>query len=81
MALEVVEDVAGSDDIYPEYRPVWRLRIFRSCSKNARLFLESVKGFEDRETLPLHSTRYEFNYDPLPIGVSYWARFIETVLT
>ncbi|MAI11558.1 MAG: peptidase M20 [Rhodospirillaceae bacterium TMED167] len=81
LALRVAEDVVGSSDIYPEYPPSMASEDF-SFMLNERpgCFMRLGTGFNDRETFPLHSTRYEFNDDVLPIGASYWARLVETVL-
>jgi len=81
LALRVAEDVVGSNDIFPEYPPSMASEDF-SFMLNERpgCFMRLGTAFADRDTYPLHSTRYEFNDDVLPIGASYWARLVETVL-
>ncbi len=81
LALRVAEDVVGSEDIFPEYPPSMASEDF-SFMLNERpgCFMRLGTAFDDRDTYPLHSTRYEFNDDVLPIGASYWAKLVETVL-
>ena len=80
-ALRVAEEVVGRSNIYPECPPSMASEDF-SFMLNERpgCFMRLGTGFESRETYPLHSTRYEFNDDVLPIGASYWARLVESIL-
>ena len=80
-ALRVAEEVVGKSNIYPECPPSMASEDF-SFMLNERpgCFMRLGTGFESRETYPLHSARYEFNDDVLPIGASYWARLVESIL-
>jgi amidohydrolase len=81
LALSVAEEIVGSDDIYPEYPPSMASEDF-SFMLNERpgCFMRLGGGFSDKETHPLHSTKFVFNDHVLPIGASYWAKLVETVL-
>ena len=81
LANNVAEEVVGSEGIYPEYLPSMASEDF-SFMLNERpgCFMRLGSGFTDRETFPLHSTRYQFNDDVMPIGASYWVRLVEMVL-
>ena len=81
LALRVAEEIVGAAEIDPEYLPSMASEDF-SFMLNERpgCFMRLGSGFTDRETFPLHNSRYEFNDDVLPIGASYWARLVETLL-
>ena len=81
IALKVVEEIVGTPEIDPEYLPSMASEDF-SFMLNERpgCFMRLGSGFTDLETFLLHNSRYEFNDDVLPIGASFWARLVETLL-
>ena len=81
IAHSVAKEVVGAEDIYPEYPPSMASEDF-SFMLNERpgCFMRLGSGFHGRETFSLHNSRYEFNDEILPIGASYWAQLVETIL-
>ena len=77
----MAEEIVGATEIDPVYLPSMASEDF-SFMLNERpgCFMRLGSGFADKETFPLHNSRYEFNDDVLPIGASYWARLVETLL-
>ena len=58
-------------------------------SEDFSFYLEKIPGCyvwlgskndPDAETIPLHSSRYDFNDDLIPLGVCYWSALIEEEL-
>jgi len=81
IARAVANDVVGAENVDPTYPPTMASEDF-SFMLNARpgCFVRIGSGFSDRESFPLHNSKYEFNDVILPIGASFWAKLVETVL-
>lgn len=80
-ALGIAEEVVGAEQIHPDYPPSMASEDF-SFMLNERpgCFMRLGSAFPQGDTHPLHSTRYNFNDDVLPVGASYWAHLVESVL-
>jgi amidohydrolase len=81
IALKVAEDVVGANAIDVAYPPTM-------ASEDFAFMLNEVPGCFVRlgtapvgeESHPLHNAKYKFNDDVLPIGASFWANLVESVL-
>ena len=81
IAENVVRDLLGDDGLEPAFPRTMASEDF-SFMLNARpgCFVGLGTAFEGRESHPLHSSKYEFNDEALPIGASFWARLVEMEL-
>jgi hippurate hydrolase len=81
IAENVVRDLLGDDGLEPAFPRTMASEDF-SFMLNARpgCFVGLGTAFEGRESHPLHSSKYEFNDDALPVGASFWARLVEMEL-
>ena len=80
IAVGVAEDVVGKGKVDPNYTPNMASEDFSfMLQKKPGAYIFIGNGPEDNGRI-LHNPRYDFNDDILPIGSSYWARLVETVL-
>ena len=81
IARLVAVDVVGEENLEQAYPPTMASEDFAfMLNERPGTFVRLGAGFPDRETYPLHNTRYEFNDEILPIGASFWVRLVEKVL-
>ena len=80
MGADAAALVVGEERVDRAPRPVMGAEDFA-------FMLEAVPGSyiwmgsgADAEAPPLHSARYDFNDEALPLGVSYWAKLVESRL-
>ena len=81
IAFAVGEEVVGAgrmDGIYPRIMASEDFAFMLNARPGA--FVRLGSGFEGRESPMLHSPQFDFNDHALPIGASFWARLVETVL-
>ncbi len=79
-ALDVATKVAGGDKVDRNVNPSMGAEDFAymlEAKPGAYIFLGAGSGDNGRN---LHQVQYDFNDDLLPIGASYWAQLVETVL-
>lgn len=76
-AVSVAREIVGSDKVNPNVAPVMGGEDF-SFMLNARpgAFIFVGNG----PSAGLHHPEYDFNDDIIPVGVSYWARLVETAM-
>jgi amidohydrolase len=80
IAVRVAEDVAGSGKVDSNYTPNMASEDFSfMLEKKPGAYIFIGNGPEQNGKI-LHNPRYDFNDEILPIGSSYWARLVETVL-
>ena len=79
MALSAASDISGSEFVQGDVAPIMGAEDF-SWMLQARpgncIWLGSGKGGPS-----VHTPKYDFNDDILPIGASYWVRLVERFLT
>ncbi|MBV1708000.1 MAG: amidohydrolase [Hyphomicrobiales bacterium] len=76
-ALDVARDVAGADRVLPDMAPIMAGEDF------SYMLLERPGAFifvGNGDSASLHHPAYDFNDEALPVGMSYWARLVETAL-
>jgi len=76
-AVKVAREVAGTDKVMPDMEPVMGAEDF-SYMLLARPGAFVFVGNGD--SAGLHHSAYEFNDDALPVGMSYWAKLVETAM-
>jgi hippurate hydrolase len=79
-AMAVAAEIAGETRVNPSIPPVMGAEDFSymlEAKPGAYLFLGAGPSDGGRA---LHQVNYDFNDDLLPIGASYWAKLVETVL-
>jgi hippurate hydrolase len=79
-ALDVAEELAGAGKVRRDIAPSMGGEDFSymlRAKPGAYIF---IGAGPDDEGKKLHQTRYDFNDELLPLGASYWARLVETVL-
>jgi amidohydrolase len=79
-ALGVAADMVGADKIIDDVAPTMGGEDFAymlEAKPGAYLFIGAGPEIEGGK---LHQVKYDFNDELLPIGASYWARLVETVL-
>ena len=81
IALKVGQEIVGKDRMDSVYPRIMASEDF-AYMLNARpgCFVRLGSAFEDRDSPMLHSPHFDFNDKALPIGASFWARLVETVL-
>jgi amidohydrolase len=80
IAVCVAEEVAGRGKVNPDYMPNMASEDFSfMLQKKPGAYIFIGNGPEDNGRI-LHNPRYDFNDEILPIGSSYWARLVESVL-
>jgi hippurate hydrolase len=80
IAVSVAEEVAGSGKVDANYAPNMASEDFSfMLQKKPGAYIFIGNGPEENGRI-LHNPRYDFNDEILPIGSSYWARLVETVL-
>jgi hippurate hydrolase len=80
IAVSVAEEVAGSGKVDANYSPNMASEDFSfMLEKKPGAYIFIGNGPEENGRI-LHNPRYDFNDEILPIGSSYWARLVETVL-
>ena len=80
VAAEVARDVVGDDRVNDRVVPLMGGEDFAFMLEQkpgCYIFIGNGPGDGGRI---LHSPHYDFNDEILPIGASYWARLVETVL-
>jgi len=75
--VKVAREVAGTDKVMPDMEPVMGAEDF-SYMLLARPGAFVFVGNGD--SAGLHHSAYEFNDDALPVGMSYWAKLVETAM-
>ena len=81
IALKVGQEIVGKDRMDSVYPRIMASEDF-AYMLNARpgCFVRLGSAFEDCDSPMLHSPHFDFNDNALPIGASFWARLVETVL-
>jgi hippurate hydrolase len=80
IAVSVAEEVAGNGKVDANYAPNMASEDFSfMLQKRPGAYIFIGNGPEENGRI-LHNPRYDFNDEILPIGSSYWARLVETVL-
>lgn len=76
-AAKVASDVVGADNVETDITPVMG-------GEDFSFMLEARPGafifVGNGDTAPVHNPHYNFNDDAIPVGVSYWARLVETAM-
>ncbi|HUH66501.1 MAG TPA: M20/M25/M40 family metallo-hydrolase [Syntrophales bacterium] len=72
--------VAGDDRVFPDITPVMTSEDFAFLLKEKPGAYIGIGGGNAKETGRLHQALYDFNDRILPIGASYWATLVETLL-
>lgn len=81
VALKVAEDVVGGQAIDVAYPPTMASEDFAfMLNEVPGCFIRLGTAPKGEVSHPLHTSRYKFNDDVLPIGASFWAHLAETVL-
>ncbi len=76
-ALDVARHVAGADRVVPDMAPIMAGEDF------SYMLLERPGAFifvGNGDSAGLHHPAYDFNDEALPVGMSYWARLVETAM-
>ena len=79
-ALQVAEELVGPDKVHGNVPPVMGGEDFAymlEARPGAYLFIGNGPAHGGRN---LHQTHYDFNDEILPLGASYWAQLVETLL-
>jgi amidohydrolase len=79
-ALRVAEGLVGPDKVHGNVPPVMGGEDFAymlEARPGAYLFIGNGPAHGGRN---LHQTHYDFNDEVLPLGASYWAQLVETLL-
>jgi amidohydrolase len=79
-ALSVAAQVAGSGNVIDDVAPTMGGEDFAymlEAKPGAYIFIGSGEEIEGKK---LHQVNYDFNDEILPLGASYWAQLVETVL-
>jgi amidohydrolase len=79
-ALSVAAKVAGPDKVNDDVAPTMGGEDFAymlEARPGAYIFIGTGDEVEGKK---LHQVNYDFNDDLLPVGASYWAQLVETVL-
>jgi amidohydrolase len=79
-AIRAATLVAGSDMVLPDITPVMTSEDFAFMLRERPGAYIGIGAGHPREKGLLHQSRYDFNDRILPIGASYWATLVETVL-
>jgi metal-dependent amidase/aminoacylase/carboxypeptidase family protein len=79
-ALSVAAKVAGPDNVDDDVAPTMGGEDFAymlEAKPGAYIFIGTGDEVEGKK---LHQVNYDFNDEILPVGASYWAQLVETVL-
>ena len=77
LAARVAQEVAGAAQVDTAMQPSMGAEDFSfMLLKRPGAFIFIGNG----DTAGLHNARYDFNDEALPVGISYWARLVETAL-
>jgi hippurate hydrolase len=79
-ALSVAAEVAGAGNVIDDVAPSMGGEDFAymlEAKPGAYIFIGTGDEVEGKK---LHQVNYDFNDDILPVGASYWAQLVETVL-
>jgi amidohydrolase len=79
-AIRAAIMVSGSDRVLTDITPVMTSEDFAFLLKERPGSYMGIGAGRPRENGFLHQARYDFNDRILPIGASYWATLVETVL-
>jgi len=79
-AIRVATLVSGADRVLRDMTPVMTSEDFSFMLRERPGAYMGIGGGMPRENGFLHQARYDFNDRILPIGASYWATLVETVL-
>jgi hippurate hydrolase len=79
-AAQIAADIVGGDNVSRNYEPTMGAEDFAfmlQAKPGAYIFIGNGPG---EGGCLLHSPRYDFNDEVLPLGASYWARLVERTL-
>lgn len=79
-AIKAACIVSGKENVFPNITPVMTSEDFAFMLKELPGAYIGIGGGKPREIGFLHQARYDFNDRILPVGASYWAALVETVL-
>jgi hippurate hydrolase len=72
--------VAGKNRVFTDITPVMTSEDFAFLLKEKPGAYIGIGGVNPKETGRLHQALYDFNDRILPVGASYWATLVETLL-
>jgi len=81
VAARVAADVAGGAAVHRDLPPSLVSEDFAFLLQARPGCYACIGNGPDEEGRGLHSPRYDFNDDILPVGAAYWVRLAETVLS
>jgi amidohydrolase len=79
-AVRAATLVAGKDRVFTDITPVMTSEDFAFFLKEKPGAYMGIGGGNQKETGRLHQSLYDFNDRILPVGASYWATLVETLL-
>ena len=79
-AIRAATLVAGQDRVFTDITPVMTSEDFAFLLKEKPGAYMGIGGGNPKETGRLHQALYDFNDRILPVGASYWATLVETLL-
>ena len=79
-AMRAATLVAGKDRVFTDIKPVMTSEDFAFLLQEKPGAYMGIGGGNPKETGRLHQALYDFNDRILPIGASYWATLVETLL-
>jgi hippurate hydrolase len=80
LAVAVAEQVAGHGKVDADYPPNMASEDFSFMLQEKPGAYLFIGNGPEGDGCILHNARYDFNDEILPIGSSYWARLVETVM-
>jgi amidohydrolase len=80
-AIRAATLVSGKERVLPDISPVMTSEDFAFMLKERPGAYMGIGAGKPRENGLLHQARYDFNDRILPVGASYWATLVETILT